>query len=863
MRKFAPLFLVLLLAAFAVETAEAQGMPDSERDTAFQPTLVYEDFDDGELPSGWQIIDGGGDGYTWDFVDITYFGLYPPFDDTAMIVNSSAATGAFMEETLLTAYYYCPSDVDVHLSFSNYFAWDNSIPDEIADVDVRNGADGEWHNILRMTNMTFGPDIRDINITSHIGDGDSVQVRFHYYFARDDRWWMIDNFKLYYDCEDPDGDNICSQFDNCPDNYNPNQIDYDSDGIGYACDTCVDTDEDGYGNPGFPVNLCDIDNCPDLPNPDQLDYDGDGVGDACDQCTDTDGDGFGNPGFPNNTCPPDNCPNNFNPYQTDADGDGRGDQCDYCTDTDGDSFGDPGYPASTCMIDNCPNDYNPYQWDRDGDDVGDSCDDCTDTDSDGFGNPGFPANTCQTDNCPEIINPEQLDDDSDGIGNECDSCTDLDGDGYGNPGYPNNVCVTDNCPDIPNPDQADADDDGLGDSCDVCTDSDEDGYGDPGYPENTCEIDNCPDVPNSDQEDFDQDGIGDLCDECTDSDNDGYGDPGFAANTCDDDNCPDIYNPEQSDADADGLGDSCDVCTDIDNDGFGDPGYPANTCQTDNCPGVFNPGQEDSDEDGAGDLCDICPLHPDDDCCNPIGENDSPVIDVSASIVLEPGDEFSYEPNVSDSDCDGSELEIGFIDYPSWCEVEGSSISGTAECDHQDTSFTVVASDGDLADSATVIIEIDHSNQPPVIADTLTLLFIKNGRQLEYCPAIDDPDDTSHTILYESYPYWCTVVNDSLTGTAPDENRTDTISVTVQDYCSSDGYEFRVSVYICGDTNGDDVINVSDAVYLINFIFIGGQSPEPLIAGECNCDANVNVSDAVYIINYVFISGPSPCHDCP
>jgi len=59
-------------------------------------------------------------------------------------------------------------------------------------------------------------------------------------------------------------------------------FDGDADGTLDACDTCTDTDGDGFGDPGFPANLCAIDNCPDFVNPDQIDTDGDGLGDACD-----------------------------------------------------------------------------------------------------------------------------------------------------------------------------------------------------------------------------------------------------------------------------------------------------------------------------------------------------------------------------------------------------------------------------------------------------------------------------------------------------------------------------------------------------------------------------------------------------
>jgi hypothetical protein len=69
--------------------------------------------------------------------------------------------------------------------------------------------------------------------------------------------------------------------------------------------------------------------------------------------------------------------------------------------------------------------------------------------------------------------------------------------------------------------------------------------------------------------------------------------------------------------------------------------------------------------------------------------------------------------------------------------------------------------------------------------------------------------------------------------------------------------------YTCGDANADDEVNVSDAVLIINYIFIQGPAPDPLEAGNVNCDGEVNVSDAVYIINFIFIGGPDPCAGCP
>lgn len=87
---------------------------------------------------------------------------------------------------------------------------------------------------------------------------------------------------------------------------------------------CVDSDADGYGDPGHPENMCDDDNCPATYNPDQSDRDADGIGDLCDDCpddpdNDIDGD---------LVCGDiDNCPAVANADQADAGMDGIGDAC--------------------------------------------------------------------------------------------------------------------------------------------------------------------------------------------------------------------------------------------------------------------------------------------------------------------------------------------------------------------------------------------------------------------------------------------------------------------------------------------------------------------------------------------------------
>jgi hypothetical protein len=67
---------------------------------------------------------------------------------------------------------------------------------------------------------------------------------------------------------------------------------------------------------------------------------------------------------------------------------------------------------------------------------------------------------------------------------------------------------------------------------------------------------------------------------------------------------------------------------------------------------------------------------------------------------------------------------------------------------------------------------------------------------------------------------------------------------------------------ICGDTNDDKTIDISDVVYLISYIFQGGLPPLPYCSADVNDDNVVDVSDAVYLISYIFQDGPPPIQGC-
>lgn len=65
--------------------------------------------------------------------------------------------------------------------------------------------------------------------------------------------------------------------------------------------------------------------------------------------------------------------------------------------------------------------------------------------------------------------------------------------------------------------------------------------------------------------------------------------------------------------------------------------------------------------------------------------------------------------------------------------------------------------------------------------------------------------------------------------------------------------------YMNGDANGNGVINILDATYIISYLFKGGPEPYPRESADAQCNGIVNILDATFIIQYLFKGGVAPC----
>ena len=73
---------------------------------------------------------------------------------------------------------------------------------------------------------------------------------------------------------------------------------------------------------------------------------------------------------------------------------------------------------------------------------------------------------------------------------------------------------------------------------------------------------------------------------------------------------------------------------------------------------------------------------------------------------------------------------------------------------------------------------------------------------------------------------------------------------------------FRIINYVPGDATGDLIVDVADAIFLLNYLFKGDDPPDPLASGDPNADCVVDVADAVYLLNYLFKGGDPPQPGC-
>ena len=70
------------------------------------------------------------------------------------------------------------------------------------------------------------------------------------------------------------------------------------------------------------------------------------------------------------------------------------------------------------------------------------------------------------------------------------------------------------------------------------------------------------------------------------------------------------------------------------------------------------------------------------------------------------------------------------------------------------------------------------------------------------------------------------------------------------------------------DYDPRDITDISDLVYLVDYMFTGGPAPVCFEEADMDCTGGIlDIADLVYLVDYMFNQGPPPCRcdcaDCP
>ena len=146
---------------------------------------------------------------------------------------------------------------------------------------------------------------------------------------------------------------------------------------------------------------------------------------------------------------------------------------------------------------------------------------------------------------------------------------------------------------------------------------------------------------------------------------------------------------------------------------------------------------------------------------------------------------------------------------------------------------------------------IDDASYTEIPPDSIDEVVINNPLEGEYIVNViaeDDagPGDTYTATIRLNGSQEVVIVGGAY---APAENTTDSYSYDVEE-----GYHYRN-----GDADRNQIINLLDITFAINYLYKGGPAPYPEHAADADCNLIVNILDITYLISYLYKGGDEPC----
>ena len=71
--------------------------------------------------------------------------------------------------------------------------------------------------------------------------------------------------------------------------------------------------------------------------------------------------------------------------------------------------------------------------------------------------------------------------------------------------------------------------------------------------------------------------------------------------------------------------------------------------------------------------------------------------------------------------------------------------------------------------------------------------------------------------------------------------------------------------FVRGDADDNGIVNLTDAIFNLNYLFLGGAAPTCMDASDADNNGSLQLTDGIFILNYLFIGGappPDPNGEC-
>ena len=198
-------------------------------------------------------------------------------------------------------------------------------------------------------------------------------------------------------------------------------------------------------------------------------------------------------------------------------------------------------------------------------------------------------------------------------------------------------------------------------------------------------------------------------------------------------------------------------------------------------------------------------------------------------------------------------LQSNFLAHFNFSRPDGSSI-GILQAEVPDTNYWLC----DMWAGSTCLTWKRVSSPPAdsmeIGLDTISYIDTDNVWLADGSLTIDPPPD-GRCCFGDPHPIACAHNIQWACDTLPNSRWTEALDCTVADPCP---------LGTCGDVdNSGGSIDISDLVYLVDYMFIGGPPPDPMWPADMSdCGGEVDISDLVYLVDYMFLAGPAPCALC-